>query len=804
MIFKKLTTLAFGLLLSLSTFSQGNYDIVGLQDSLSGSLSCDSIIEVSISPGYPDVNVTADYYLFIYGTNFSAGPVTLNVDWGDGFTSTHTGQMTAEGEAIVFSPALEHTYNNYNVYTAVFTITNPVNNSSASFTSQIQYQNCNTQLYGFTTINCASADPNLANSVPVVFTGTNGYTFTETIQNGYVMSNQVLADTYVVSVAQWWLDMNNIILTNVGPSPIQMYPGGAFTFQFVLDCDSTTVLNCLQGIVFCDENQNGIYDGSETPIPNAPIILQSGNQTYNTTSNPNGLYVYDYYGDQNGYSTLQIDPIWLSQNGYSSNYGLLTILDSLCDDGGQYINLPINCDSSSMQEECIGGWLFCDENDNGILDSNESGFANAPVHIQGQNGAVTVYTNQNGVFYYYGNQLGGTIAVVSLDQNWLYQNGYYLNSALVQTVMVDCNNNQAIYFPIDCDSLQPTVCADLWTTVEPYIGYFQNSTNYIKLKWGNNGPGAAQSYTLTLNYPAGVTPITSSFSNQTYVISGNSISWTVSTSSTYFNSSDVISFNVPGGLSNGTVHTYTSTITANGNNQDCCNSNNTGILDMILGNSYDPNDKTVNNAEVMAPEVDDDMVYRIRFQNTGTAPAQDVYILDTLSSNLDWTTFELLDASHYIQVIDLGNGVMKFNFPSIWLPDSTTNFDASQGSLTYRIMENVGNGIGSTIANTAHIFFDFNPAIVTNTTYNINNVLGVELLNSSDLLLYPNPVTDILSIRSDGTITSVKVIDLAGNIVQIANGNSINSIDLSALISGVYFVELITNETQSVHKVVKR
>lgn len=803
MTLKKITTLFAVIFLCSTAFSQGNYFITSMYDTITSPYYCDSVLDVSIAPQYPDFNSSADIVLFTDGTNFSAGPVTLVVDWGDGTTTNHTGQMTAEGQSISFSPAVSHSYLSYNVYTAVFNVTNPVNNSSASFTSQIQYQDCSTGIYGYLSMNCPSADPNIVNSVPFVFTGTSGYTFTETLQNGMVISNQVQPDTYNVTIAQWWLDMNNVVVTGGGPSTMQMSPGGAYTFQFFIECDSTQLLHCLSGNVFCDDNQNGIFDNGEMPIPNAPIVLQSGNQTFNTVSNPNGYYIYDYYSNGNNYSTLQIDPTWLSQNGYSSNYGMLTIVDSLCSAGGQYINLPINCDSSAFQEECIGGWVFCDENDNGILDSNESGFANAPVHIQGQNGTVTVYTNGNGNFFYYGNQLGGTAAVVTIDQAWLAQNGYYASGPVVTTVMVDCNLTQPVYFPIDCDSLQ-TPCADLWTTVEPWIGYYQNTTNYIKLKWGNNGPAAAQSYTLSLTFPAGVTPVTSSFANQSYVISGNTISWTVSTSSTYFTSSDVIYFNVPGGLSNGTVHNYSSTITANGNNQDCCLLNNNGSLDMILGNSYDPNDKTVNNSEIISPSVDDELVYRIRFQNTGTAPAQHIYIMDTLSDNLDWSTFELMDASHYIQVIDLGNGVMKFNFPSIWLPDSTTNLEASQGSLTYRITENAGNGIGTTIENTAHIFFDFNPAIVTNTTYNINNVLNVEMVEAKNFLVYPNPTTAILYIRSENNVSSIKVVDVSGQIVQQYNGDSIQSIDMTELIPGVYFVELTSNGAQVVQKVMKR
>ena len=273
MTLKKITTLFAGIFLCFSTFSQGNYIINTIYDTIASPVYCDSVIDVSIAPQYPDFNSTADIVLFMDGTNFSAGPVNLVVDWGDGTTTNYSGQMTTEGQSILFAPALTHTYSGYNVYTAVFTITNPNNSSSASFTSQVQYQNCDTGLYGFVSMNCPSADPNIVNSVPFVFYGSTGYTFTETFQNGMVISNQVQPDTYNVTIAQWWLDLHNVVVTGGGPTTIQMSPGGAYTFQFSLECDTTQVLNCLSGIVYCDDNQNGIYDSGETPISNAPIIL---------------------------------------------------------------------------------------------------------------------------------------------------------------------------------------------------------------------------------------------------------------------------------------------------------------------------------------------------------------------------------------------------------------------------------------------------------------------------------------------------------------------------------------------------
>ena len=165
----------------------------------------------------------------------------------------------------------------------------------------------------------------------------------------------------------------------------------------------------------------------------------------------------------------------------------------------------------------------------------------------------------------------------------------------------------------------------------------------------------------------------------------------------------------------------------------------------LLGNSYDPNDKLVarpnetqqmffNDVSYLDIDAIEKLTYTVRFQNTGTAPAQNIYILDTLSSNLNWSSFSLIESSHPMQVVNLGNGILRFEFSQIWLADSTTNEEASHGHLVYSISENASilGQAGIEIENTAYIFFDWNEAIVTNTTYNINEMFeGVNETNNT-------------------------------------------------------------------------
>jgi uncharacterized repeat protein (TIGR01451 family) len=313
------------------------------------------------------------------------------------------------------------------------------------------------------------------------------------------------------------------------------------------------------------------------------------------------------------------------------------------------------------------------------------------------------------------------------------------------------------------------------------------------LNFGNYGPGTATTYSLSLSYPVGVNPILSSISIPGYSISGNTITWNLTNAATGYSFTDFIQFSLPSGLTNGAQHYFTSTITATGSNTDCNYANNTGTLLQILGNSYDPNDKTVNQPEQMSPVVTDNLTYTIRFQNTGTAPAQNIHILDTLSANLDWNTFEVLYASHPMNVVDLGNGIKKFEFPQIWLPDSTTNEPESHGQIVYRIRENVTNGQGEEIFNTAYIYFDWNPAIITNTTYNINAMLMLNEISDA-YEVYPNPAQETFTIKAPFEMEWMALHDMSGKqVLQYDIKGNLKVVPVSEIEKGLYILSVKTS-----------
>ena len=137
--------------------------------------------------------------------------------------------------------------------------------------------------------------------------------------------------------------------------------------------------------------------------------------------------------------------------------------------------------------------------------------------------------------------------------------------------------------------------------------------------------------------------------------------------------------------------------------------------------SFDPNDKQVTPIGVNKEKLilkNQDLQYTVRFQNTGNDYAYDVKIIDTLNAQLDWSTLAVSASSHQVRTELTAKGIVTFYFENIMLPDSGSNYVGSNGFVSYTIKPKASVTENTKILNTAHIIFDQNPAVVTNTTLN--------------------------------------------------------------------------------------
>ena len=756
----------------------------------------------ALTPSTNAAGTTATIPYVITGNNFSGFQFMSQVNWGDGVVSTSNGGTGTSGTNINMAPALTHTYATPGIYSVYTTVYNQSNQTYAMDSLQITVGSCTSYFYCMIQVDCdndGTIDSQINAPVPVTLTY-GALNYTDTLQNNIFMMNNVWAFNYTLSIDPTWLAANNYIIGNIIPSPTVTVGSGVTTTLITLNCASQTTMLCATGQVYCDANDNGVLDSGETPLANAPISV-NGTLAY---SNTNGIYTISYPGTSNNSYNLSMSSNWLALNGYSilNNNGsnLNSITGTPCNSGTPIstVNFPLNCGGPIAPTMCYSGYVFCDANNNGIMNAGETPLISAPVLLYNNTtsaSSVTVYTDSTGYFSYCGQMSTGNNLIATISQYWLTYNGYNPTIGVITLVGSTSGSANNGYLAVNCGGAT-TTCADIWSSVSPWIGYYQNSTAYIKLNWGSYGPTPVGTYTLSFTYPAGVSPILSSIQNSNYTITGNTITWNLTNNATSFTTYDVIQFSVPGGLINGAQHFYTSTIAPTGSVNDCGSYNNNGSLLQILGNAYDPNDKNASTDYLndnyplgyLDAFIDDALTYTIRFQNTGTAPAQNVYIIDTLSTLLDWTSFTLIEASHPMQVVNLGNGVMRFEFNQIWLPDSISNEPESHGQLTYRISEIPTNAIMSIIENTAYIYFDWNAPIITNTTFHQNMWLDNITELEGALRIYPNPAQTEIELNLNEQ-SWIRIKDLNGKTIlnkQISPGQKI---DIQDFANGVYTIE---------------
>lgn len=159
-----------------------------------------------------------------------------------------------------------------------------------------------------------------------------------------------------------------------------------------------------------------------------------------------------------------------------------------------------------------------------------------------------------------------------------------------------------------------------------------------------------------------------------------------------------------------------STVTIHPISGDANEGDNTFDLEQIVIGSYDPNDiRVLEGDKITTDEIDNYLHYIIRFQNTGTASAINVRVNNILDDKFDWSTLQLENLSHEGRVeITNGNNI-NFIFDNINLPDSNTDEPNSHGFIAYKIKPKNNVVLGDVFMNTADIYFDFNPPIITNT-----------------------------------------------------------------------------------------
>lgn len=217
--------------------------------------------------------------------------------------------------------------------------------------------------------------------------------------------------------------------------------------------------------------------------------------------------------------------------------------------------------------------------------------------------------------------------------------------------------------------------------------------------------------------------------------------------------------------------------------------------------SYDPNDKKCLEGAVAPPElIGDYLHYNIRFENTGTAPAETVVIKDVIDqTKFDVNSVQIIDSSHHVVGKGDGDGTI-FIFQDI-------NLDSGgHGNILLKV-KTVGTLVeGDTVTNKANIYFDYNFPIETDlasTTFQTLSVPDQEF--DASIRVFPNPASDLVTIKAASAIQSVQLFDIQGRLLEVKMAQAADAkLNLSERTSGIYFVKVLTEKGAAVQKVVKK
>lgn len=167
----------------------------------------------------------------------------------------------------------------------------------------------------------------------------------------------------------------------------------------------------------------------------------------------------------------------------------------------------------------------------------------------------------------------------------------------------------------------------------------------------------------------------------------------------------------------------------------------------------------------------------------------------TSNGGLDAYILELTPSMQYVNHVTVGGTGREIFAKVVFNADNSLLFSGAFTSSTVDF--NPFSGI-DTINNIGINTYD---AFVSHFSWE-NIALPTQSFNQNELVLYPNPVKDILAISNNESFTSFKIFNALGQIVKqdSLNGQTIN---LSTLSNGVYTLQLEGNNVVQAKKIIK-
>jgi len=558
---------------------------------------------------------------------------------------------------------------------------------------------------------------------------------------------------------------------------------GAHNGNYLYIVDSTLVMAGRDALLYTNGNGNSWTQAALNGLPIVnfyPVTPRSIVETNGLWIGAAGSYGVYVTGDRgNNWVQIQSGAPPFSAAG-------LTIMNNVLY-SGSYISSVWRRAGTFIP---LSGVVYHDLNNNGIRDSGEAGIPNIVLQLIPTGWVAS--TDTSGHYALATDAIGDTLKPFFPLSFATITPSYYITSGAA------ANLDFGIY-------IQPNI-ADLAVDVTNVNVFRRGFSTDLNITSSNLG-SLVQSAKIQLVLDSELFFISSIPSPDTIIF--DTLTWNTSP----LNFLDVVKIRVTTLTSSvaslgDTIHCFT---IINPVVNDTFPADNYSELTGAVKGSFDPNEKECSQGDYFSTVQltnREELVFTIRFQNTGSFTADSIHIRDTLSSYLDLSSFRVISNSHPMQWSLSGNGIADFYFAHINLPPSTTNELNSHGYVKYGIHCKPNDAVGNSITNMASIYFDFNSPVQTNTTSTLITFPVLANLNDShqnqvsNIVVYPNPTSAILTIdltKSEYKNVSMTIFNSIGSIVKsLQLQNLFTSISINDLADGLYLGSLINKEGQTI------
>ena len=499
------------------------------------------------------------------------------------------------------------------------------------------------------------------------------------------------------------------------------------------------------------------------------------------------------YGD----GTITSFPVTLISNGYNNYYsgdlshvyltsGTYMPIITLTMPGGDFAVLSTRQFHINNSCDIVSGYLYEDLNNNCIKDIGEIAIINSLVHIHSSTLDNYVYTDALGFYSF--RVPTGSIYTITTTPSYYFSYGYVPNCPMGGTSTFTLSGTHLEDFGYTCS---PLIDASVYFWARGAVRPNEDFDGYLNYHVVSCIPVSG---TVSITIPPLVTVLSTTPAPSS--ITGSVYSWDYSSLGISFYDQIYLNLHTSITATAADIICFDMNITPTLTDADLIN--NTYNICKPVFSSWDPNFKEVHPVGdgpegIVAPGTD--LTYTVHFQNMGNSFARNIFVMDTLDPDLDINTFQLVSSSHPVQVHWIEGNILKFAFNNIMLVDTSVSQDSSQGFFQYRIKHNASAPIGTNINNTASIYFDYNPAVVTNTTQTklgYHNSIPTNK-EPTNIKIYPNPANDFMMIETDvNSIGSIQIYNAIGKLMEtITISSKQEKISLDKFSNGLYLLNII-------------